>query len=70
MKPGISLLVADNVIMPGAPEYLDWVRAAPQWRRDLSRKLDIGSFAPDANLEYETVVAKFNADSGQASLNP
>ncbi|CRG86746.1 catechol O-methyltransferase [Talaromyces islandicus] len=29
LKPGVSVIVADNCIVPGAPEYLEWVRASP-----------------------------------------
>lgn len=29
LKPGVSLIAADNCITPGAPEYLEWVRASP-----------------------------------------
>lgn len=33
LKPGLSVLAADNVLRPGAPEYLDWVRAPPAEKR-------------------------------------
>jgi catechol O-methyltransferase len=29
LKPGVSVIAADNCIVPGAPEYLAWVRASP-----------------------------------------
>lgn len=29
LKPGVSVIAADNCITPGAPEYLEWVRASP-----------------------------------------
>jgi catechol O-methyltransferase len=34
LKPGRSVLVADNVLRPGAPLYLDWVRASPAEKRE------------------------------------
>lgn len=34
LKPGVSVLAADNVLQPGAPEYLDWVRASPAEKRE------------------------------------
>lgn len=69
-KPGVSILVADNVIMPGAPEYLEWVKATPEQKRELIKKLDVGSLAPNPNLEYETVVAEFDTDFGKVGLDP
>jgi len=33
LKPGVSIIAADNVIMPGAPDYLEWVRASPVQKR-------------------------------------
>jgi len=38
LKPGVSVLVADNVLMPGAPEYLEWVRASPAQKREILEK--------------------------------
>jgi catechol O-methyltransferase len=38
LKPGISVLAADNVIMPGAPEYLEWVRASLAQKREMTEK--------------------------------
>jgi catechol O-methyltransferase len=38
LKPGVSVLAADNVIMPGAPEYLEWVRASPAQKREITEK--------------------------------
>jgi catechol O-methyltransferase len=29
LKPGVSVIAADNCIVPGAPDYLAWVRASP-----------------------------------------
>lgn len=33
LKPGLSVIAADNVIRPGAPDYLEWVRASPAEKR-------------------------------------
>lgn len=44
MKPGVSVLVADNVLLPGAPEYLDWVRAPSKYKHE---KLKEHSFPPN-----------------------
>jgi catechol O-methyltransferase len=30
LKPGVTVLAADNCIKPGAPDYLEWVRASPK----------------------------------------
>lgn len=44
LKPGLSILAADNVISPGAPEYLEWVRASPDQKREATekRRIDLG----------------------------
>lgn len=38
LKPGVSVLAADNVISPGAPDYLEWVRATPEQKKALVEK--------------------------------
>jgi catechol O-methyltransferase len=44
LKPGVSVIAADNVIMPGAPDYLEWVRASPAIKREMvgKRRLALG----------------------------
>lgn len=34
LKPGVSTIVADNVILPGAPDYIEWVTASPREKRE------------------------------------
>ena len=38
LKPEVSVLVADNVIFPGAPDYLEWVRATPIKKKALVQR--------------------------------
>lgn len=45
MQPG-SVVVADNVIVPGAPDYLAYVRSAPHYTT---------RFVPGL-LEYQTAI--------------
>ena len=66
--PGTSLLLADNVIMPGAPEYLEWVQATTGQKRELVKKLDVGSLTPNPNLVYETTVSEFDTAFGKVCL--
>ncbi|KAH8705982.1 putative O-methyltransferase [Talaromyces proteolyticus] len=40
LKPGVSTVVADNIIIPGAPEYLEWVTASPAEKRDKLKALE------------------------------
>ena len=68
LVPETSVLLADNVIMPGAPEYLEWVRATTAHKRELVQKLEAGSLAPNPNLVYETSVTEFDTDFGKACL--
>lgn len=34
LKPGVSTIMADNVILPGAPDYIEWVTASPAEKRE------------------------------------
>lgn len=63
--PGKTMLVADNVIMPGAPEYLEWVKATPEEKKKLLKKADVGARRPEPELNYETVVSEFDTDFGK-----
>ncbi|KAJ5594144.1 uncharacterized protein N7459_000352 [Penicillium hispanicum] len=65
LVPGKSMLVADNAIMPGAPEYLRWVKATPEQKKEIIQKLDVGSLRPNPNLKYETSVPEFDTDFGK-----
>jgi len=66
--PGTSAVVADNVIMPGAPEYLEWVQATTEQKRELVKKLDLGLLTPNPNLVYETTVSEFATAFGKVFL--
>lgn len=65
LVPGKTVLVADNVIMPGAPDYLEWVKATPEEKKSLLEKVDIGTLRPRPELMYETVVPEFDTDFGK-----
>ena len=65
-----TLLVADNVIMPGAPEYLKWVKGSPAQKRRMVEKLNLGSLKPNPNLIYETEVPVFECDWGKVCSEP
>jgi len=68
LKPGVSVIAADNVIMPGAPEYLEYVRASPAQKRKMSeeRKLALSNGASNS-LATETAI-EFNGVIGNPSL--
>jgi catechol O-methyltransferase len=66
--PGKSMLVADNVIMPGAPDYLEWVKATPEEKKKLLENADVGIRRPKPELIYETVVPEFDTDFGKVCL--
>lgn len=63
--PGKTMLVADNVIMPGAPDYVEWVKATPAEKKKLLEKLDVGSRRPNPDLVFETVIPEFDTDFGR-----
>lgn len=62
IAPG-TLIAADNIIRPGAPEYVEYVQASPEWRRDHNQRVPNVSgktFTGRWNLIYdsETVPVK------------
>jgi catechol O-methyltransferase len=59
LKPGKSLLLADNVIHPGAPVYLEWIYATPQEKKDILSKSNVGSLKPNPSLVYDSRVQEF-----------
>ncbi|OOQ81772.1 putative catechol O-methyltransferase 1 [Penicillium brasilianum] len=63
-----TLLVADNVIMPGAPQYLEWVKGSPSQKSAMVEKLNTGSLKPNPNLVYETEVPEFETDGRKDGL--
>ena len=52
LKSGVSVLVADNILRPGAPKYAEWVRASTAEKREMTKKreaaLKIGGFDSEA----------------------
>jgi catechol O-methyltransferase len=70
--PDSSLVLADNVIMPGAPEYLRWVQATSEEKKVIMEESNLGSLTPNPSLVYATVVSEFDTDFGRVSfsLNP
>lgn len=38
LKPGVTVLAADNCLRPGAPDYLEWVRATSKEKAALLKK--------------------------------
>lgn len=63
-----TLLVADNVIMPGAPQYLEWVKGSTAQKRAMVEKLNSGSLKPNPDLIYETEVLVFDSDWGKVCV--
>jgi len=73
LKEGVSVLLADNVLFPGAPKYLEWVRASLAQKREIAkkRKLALGEKASEGdvmdpsravgnpNIVYETSMTEF-----------
>ncbi|KAL3713055.1 hypothetical protein TMatcc_001757 [Talaromyces marneffei ATCC 18224] len=45
LKPGVTVLAADNCLRPGAPDYLEWVRATPEEKAALLKRY---GFAADS----------------------
>lgn len=70
LAEGRTLLVADNVIMPGAPKYLEWVKGSPAEKGRMVEKLKMGSLRPNPNLIYKTVVPEFDGDWGKVCFVP
>lgn len=85
LKPGVSVLAADNVICPGAPEYLQWVRASPALKREMvkNKKLALNkngvngaetdndgpAVLGNPNLVYESSIREFHM-GGVTVCNP
>lgn len=43
------------MIMPGAPQYLEWVQASTEQKKEMVKSLEVESLAPNPDLVYETV---------------
>jgi catechol O-methyltransferase len=72
IKPG-SVLAADNVIKPGNPPYLEYVRASPEVKRSMSTKLhaanagdktQVANVKGNPNLVYESQLVHSFEPSG------
>ena len=69
MTAGETMVVTDNVIYPGAPEYLEWVQASPEQKREIVKRSDVGTLRPDTDLVYETTVTEFATDFGNGKVS-
>jgi catechol O-methyltransferase len=67
LKPGVSVLAADNVISPGAPKYLEWVRASPAQKREMMKRRKT---ALDQDGVDSTETNGANLDSARLRGNP
>ncbi|KAL8953301.1 MAG: hypothetical protein Q9222_000825 [Ikaeria aurantiellina] len=68
MSIGNPTVVTDNVIYPGAPEYMEWVQASPERKRQILKKSDVGTLKPDTDLLYETTVTEFEISFGDGKV--
>lgn len=67
LKPGVSTIVADNVILPGAPDYVEWVTASPAEKREKLKAAETPS-----TLKVESLVdhiKKNGYGAGQVNLD-
>lgn len=69
LKPNVSMLIADNIIMPGAPEYRRWVEASTEEKREIAKSAKTGGLTPNPNLVYETILTEFQTDFGRVSFH-
>lgn len=60
LTPGSSVVLADIMIIPGAPKYLEWVQATPLQKKNILQRSNVGPLAPNPNLVYSTVVTPFD----------
>ncbi|KAL2215418.1 O-methyltransferase [Thermoascus aurantiacus ATCC 26904] len=73
IRPG-SVVAADNVIVPGAPEYLDYVRSSVQRKREMAEKKRTEEkkdeelefdFVGNPNLVYESTIHEMDLSAGR-----
>lgn len=64
LKPGVSVIVADNCIVPGAPEYLEYVRASPAEKAALLKAHQF----PDALLQGADLVKAIKSGAENVEL--
>lgn len=67
LVPGVTVLLADNIIMPGAPEYREWMEATPEKKKELLKTLDVGALHPNPDVVYETTVPEFDTSFGKVN---
>lgn len=63
-----SVIVADNVIFPGTPEYLRWMQASTAEKKNLAVEMKgqmEGEGRSDAGLIYETSIDEFDTQFGR-----
>ncbi|CDR44584.1 CYFA0S15e00254g1_1 [Cyberlindnera fabianii] len=62
-----TVVCADNVIIPGAPDYLEYVRSPPIWKRNYNQKTKnpVGSkYVGRWGLIYESTIHKAKTGGG------
>ncbi|KAJ5918178.1 hypothetical protein N7454_010553 [Penicillium verhagenii] len=59
LLPINSLIVADNLFMPGAPDYLKWMRATEEEKRKIMAESDLCGLTPDPSMDYSTTIAEY-----------
>ncbi|OXV11964.1 hypothetical protein Egran_00275 [Elaphomyces granulatus] len=62
IAPG-TVIAADNVIIPGAPDYMDWLRTPVEKKREVVKADKSGNGNP--NLLYETMTHEFVFPDGR-----
>lgn len=67
LKPGISILLADNILMPGAPKYLAWVKATPARKREILQKTAPATNSPKG-ADFVNLVKQSVDDAAAAGL--
>ncbi|KAJ5640497.1 hypothetical protein N7528_000122 [Penicillium herquei] len=66
LKPEKSVLLADNVIMPGTPDYLEWIQApTAEAKREILSRSDFGALKPNPDLVYDSHVTEFDTNIGR-----
>ena len=64
LKPGKSVLIADNIIFPGAPKYRKWVESTPEEKNAVVKAGEAGTLNPNPDLIYENTTTEFQTDFG------
>ena len=69
IAPG-TVIAADNVIFPGAPDYMDWLRTPVEKKREVAKADKVlekkeNEFLGNPNLLYETMTHEFVFPDGR-----